>query len=198
MTTNTKIGIAGGLFTAAVIMVTLWALTPTPAPHQVTKMSTPAPVAAVVPAAPTPAPPPPPKPVLVYDPPRVEKPYKKSVISGTIDTVEFDGNDPQAMTNGDDECEGDHYQPDGTTVSYSNPDDEEETTTRFCGNVMNSFTPGKHLKMVLTDSNVSDYNGCYSLPDMDAPLYNPFTFGGKALPKSATPKHHVEWTPPTD
>jgi len=193
--TNTKIGIAGGLFVAAVVMLTMWALTPKPAPHQVTRMSSPAPVTAVAPApSPAPPPPPPPKPILVYDPPRVEKPYKKSVASGTIDTVEYDGNDPQAMTNGDDDSVGDHYQPDGTTVSYSNPDDEEETTTRFCGNVLNSFTPGKHLKMVLTDSNISDYNGCYTLPDVDAPL----TFGGKALPKSATPKHHVEWTPPTD
>ena len=132
---------------------------------------------------------------LVYDPPRTEKPYKKSVISGTIDTVEYDGNDPTAMTNGDDTCDGDHYQPDGTTVSYSNPDDEEETTTRFCGNVMDYFTPGKHLKMVISDSNVTDYNGCYMLPDL---LNVPLTFGGKALPKSAVPKHHVEWKMPTD
>ena len=99
------------------------------------------------------------------------------------------------MTNGEDDCVGDHYQPDGTTVSYSNPDDEEETTTRFCGNVMDYFTPGKHLKMVISDSNVTDYNGCYMLPDL---LNVPLTFGGKALPKSAVPKHHVEWKMPTD
>jgi hypothetical protein len=193
MTTNTKVGLAGGLFVAIVVMLVMWALTPKPAPHQVTKMSTPTPVAAVeLPPAPKPAPPPPPKPVLVYDPPHVEKPYKKSVISGTIDTVEYDGNDPTAATNGDDTCPGDHYQPDGTTVSYSNPDDEEETTTRFCGNVMDYFTPGKHLKMVLTDSNVSDYNGCYTLPDVNAAI----TFGGKPLTKSMVPQHHVEWKMP--
>ena len=113
----------------------------------------------------------------VYDPPCgpksdahfcADRVYSKSQIKGSIDTVTFNGDAPIV--------EDDHLRPDYTEVSYLPPwDDAEEQTEKFCGNVMDLFTPGKNLNMVLQETKQSDYNGCHTISVID------YTFGGKRI-----------------
>jgi hypothetical protein len=115
----------------------------------------------------TTAPAPAPKAALVYDPPCgpgsnahacTEQITKKSRVSGRIHTVTFHGG-------GSADSNEDHIVPDYTAVEYDpcDGDDCDYETVEFCGNLLDSFEPGKMLNMVLKDSNLTEYNGCYTI-----------------------------------
>ena len=124
-------------------------------------------------------PPTPPEP-LVYDPPCgpgsnthvcTEQVTEKSRVSGRIHTVTFHGD----ATEGD--ASDDHVIPDYTEVEYDpcDGDDCEYAQVKFCGNQLDSFEPGKMLSMVVKDSNLTEYNGCYMLAVTE------LTNGGKPI-----------------
>lgn len=130
----------------------------------VTTSYPPAPSANLTPPAPKPAPPPAP---LVYDPPCgpgsdahvcTEQITEKSKVSGRIHTVTFHGTETDPNSE-------DHIVPDYTEVEYDpcNGDDCEYAQVKFCGNQLDSFDPGKTLNMIVKDSNLTEYNGCYMI-----------------------------------
>jgi hypothetical protein len=145
------------------------------APKQVTHVS--------FPPAPKPEPPPPPaKPALVYDPPCgpgsnahvcTEQVTKKSRVEGDIHTVTFHGSD----TPDSDE----HVTPDYTEVEYDpcGTDECRYEQVKFCGNLLDSFEPDQKLNMVVRDSNLTEYNGCYMIKVVE------LTNGGKPISKWA-------------
>jgi hypothetical protein len=95
--------------------------------------------------------------------------YKKIRIEGEIDTVEFNGDEPFVDNEN-------HLEPDFTEVMYFPPeDDSEEQKAEFCGNVLDKFTPGKKIDMVVSVTKMSDYNGCYDITVTER------TFGGKRV-----------------
>lgn len=131
------------------------------------------------PAATTPAAKPPAE--LVYDPPCgpnssehvcTEKIYKKHQVEGEIYTVTL-ANAVSDSSN----AERWHQVPDYTSVEYDpcNGGDCKNETVNFCGNLLDHFNPGKKLNMILKDSNLSDYDECYTIVPTD------LTYGGKPL-----------------
>jgi len=92
--------------------------------------------------------------------------YSKRLVEGEIFTATFNGDEKQIN-------EG-HLQPDYTEVKFLALLDDEEAPNneKFCGNVLDKFTPGKKFHMVISESKQSDYNGCYVIEPVE------FTFGG--------------------
>lgn len=92
--------------------------------------------------------------------------YAKRLVEGEIFTATFNS-DEKTVTN-------DHLQPDFTEVKFLALLDDQVApdNEKFCGNVLNRFTPGKKFRMVINESKQSDYNGCYLIDVIT------FTFGG--------------------
>jgi hypothetical protein len=99
---------------------------------------------------------------VAYNPPCVkdglsgctDKVYGKRLLTGVIDTVTFNSDERQ-------EADG-HLQPDYTEITFVTSDQEDTRKEKFCGNVLDLYTPGRKLKMVLNESKQADYNGCYT------------------------------------
>jgi hypothetical protein len=91
--------------------------------------------------------------------------YSKRLVEGEIFTATFNSDEKQ-------ESDG-HLQPDYTEVAFLSLDDSERPNNeKFCGNVLDHFTPGRKFKMVINESKQSDYNGCYVIDVVQ------ITFGG--------------------
>jgi hypothetical protein len=111
-----------------------------------------------------------PEKVYTYAPPVPEIPHAKKIVEGVVWTVKWNGNDPAIGV----DKEKTHYQPDNTEVeTYEPGTDDKPEYTYFCGDALARFTPGKRIRMILEDTNVSDYNSCYTLKGVG------LTFGGK-------------------
>ena len=95
--------------------------------------------------------------------------YSKRLVEGEIYTATFNGDEKRV--------DDDHLQPDYTEVQFLSLIDDQEAppNEKFCGNVLDKFTPGKKFKMVINESKQSDYNGCYVIEVVE------FTFGGSPL-----------------
>ena len=111
----------------------------------------------------------------VYDPPCFkpgcsDQIYSKRLVEGEIYTATF--NSDKRLT------DDDHLQPDYTSVEFLGLGDDEERPNpeKFCGNVLDHFTPGKKFRMVINESKQADYNNCYTI-DPTVQL----TFGGDTL-----------------
>lgn len=108
--------------------------------------------------------------------------YGKRLLEGTVDTVRYYGDEPIVSNCGDAGCEEDkehHLLPDYTEVVLIPPDngeDQQEITEKFCGNQLDKLNPGQHVKRVIKESSLSDYNGCYTVYVAE------ITFGGKSAP----------------
>lgn len=117
----------------------------------------------------------------VYDPPCAagsdahgcnDRIYGKRLLEGTIDTVKFYGDEP-TLTGSADSVDR-HLQPDYTEVTFLAPsDDQQAETINVCGNQLEHFNPGQHVKRIIKESTLADYDGCYTL------YMNFLTFGGK-------------------
>jgi hypothetical protein len=83
--------------------------------------------------------------------------YGKRLVDGIVDTVTFNTDEKQTQDN--------HLQPDYTEVKFlsEHTDEEPPNSEKFCGNVLNRFTPGRRFKMVINESKQADYNGCYTI-----------------------------------
>lgn len=162
-------GVASGL---AVSAIWFWFLSSITAHHEQVNANfhinyTPAPVAVAKPPAP------------VYAPPCVkdatagcgDRVYGKRLLEGTVDTVAFHSSEPVLSGSaGDDQ----HLRPDYTEVTLAPLDDQaQELTEKFCGNVLDQFNPGQHVKRIIKESVLSDYNDCYTVYPVE------LTFGGK-------------------
>jgi hypothetical protein len=96
-----------------------------------------------------------------YNPPCVkdglpgctDKVYGKRLLTGVIDTVTFNSDEAQVSDG--------HLQPDYTEITFVTSDQEDARKEKFCGNVLDLYTPGRKLKIVLNESKQADYNGCY-------------------------------------
>ena len=92
--------------------------------------------------------------------------YSKRLVEGEIYTATFNGDEKLV--------DDDHLKPDYTEVQFLALQDDMEAppNEKFCGNVLDKFTPGKKFRMVINESKQSDYNGCYVIEVVE------FTFGG--------------------
>ena len=95
----------------------------------------------------------------------------KRMVEGEVYTTEFIDDKTNDA--------GDHLQPDYTNVSFLALHDDEERPDdeRFCGNVLDKFTPGQRVRMVINESKQAEYNGCYTIEAVQ------LTFGGEPLHK---------------
>lgn len=118
---------------------------------------------------------------LVYDPPCgpgsnanvcTEVITEKSQVKGRIYKVSWHGG-----TTADSDMDEDHITPDYTEVEYDPCDggDCENDKVHFCGNVMDQFNPGKMMNMIVKDSKLTEYNGCYMITVTE------LTDGGKPI-----------------
>jgi hypothetical protein len=130
------------------------------------------------------APVPPSEPKEVYDPPCAagstphgcnDRVWGKRLLEGTVWKVTFYGKGPKPYKMKDkyDASLPEHYVPDYTTVEFYNEGDEEIPSEEFCGNLLDKFAPGQKVKRILLESDLADYNGCYTI----YPVI--MTFGGK-------------------
>lgn len=116
----------------------------------------------------------PPKKYYAYEPPCAagsgphgcnDRVYGKRLKDGQVWKVTFWGKEASSDKG--------HWVPDYTRVEFYNDGDEEIQPEDFCGNMLERFTPGQRVKMILKESDLSEYNGCYTIEVVS------ITFGGK-------------------
>jgi hypothetical protein len=109
-----------------------------------------------------------------YNPPCVkdglpgctDKVYGKRMVSGIIVSTTL--HDDEKLT------DDNHLQPDYTEVEIDpcNGGECENVKEKFCGNVLDQFTPGHKIRQVISESKQNDYDGCYVVYPVQ------LTFGG--------------------
>lgn len=125
---------------------------------------------------------PPPEPITVYAPPCAagssehacaDRVWGKRPINGTVYKVTWYAKGPYTMKDKEHPDAAEHYVPDYTLVEFYNEGDEEIPNEEFCGNLLSRFTPGQKFKRIIEESDLSEYNGCYTIEP------TVLTFGGK-------------------
>jgi len=88
---------------------------------------------------------------LEYDPPQPAGIDGRFLFAGTIESVGKGSVSGYAA-----ETYIGHLQPDFTEVELA-----DKRSVRFCGNLLDKFAPGTKIWLVIPETNVSNYNGCF-------------------------------------